>query len=92
MCHSVIPPFVKGGWEIWKCTERGGVKEFHLENGKISERWGTIRKGCKYQVTLISASQDIYSDQIAKFCPTMVDVKDIQLFLGSLLVNEYQMK
>ena len=39
-------------------------------------------------MTLLRAFQGIYSSENQKSFPTMVDVKNIQLFLGPLLVNE----
>ena len=36
-------------------------------------------------ISLISVFQDIYSDQISQFSPTIVDVKNIQLSLDLLL-------
>ena len=64
------------------------MKDFIQRGGRFLKGGGTIRKGGGYhQVTSISPFQDIYSDQISKFSPTMVDVRDIQLFLSSLLVK-----
>ena len=38
--HYIVstPPFIKGGVEKFENVLKGGVEEFHLERGKISER------------------------------------------------------
>ena len=33
------PPLFKGGVEKFENVLKGGVDEFHLERGKVSERW-----------------------------------------------------
>ena len=88
-CYQLIvsSPLFKGGWEILKCTERRGWRVSSRKGKDFCKGEEQLEMGDEHQVTS-SAFQDIYSYQISKFSPTMVGVKDIQLFLGSLLVNE----
>ena len=65
------------------------MKNFIQKGGRSLKGGGAIRKGGKHQVTLISDFQGIYSDQISKYFPAIVDSKHILLlFIGLLLMNK----